>query len=213
MAKIGLFYGSTTGNTVKVAEMIQKAFGPGVVDLLDVGVVSSQDLKKYDTLILGTSTWHWGGLQDEWALFEDFLTSDILKGKKVAFFGLGDQKRYPDHFADGMGLLYEKVKPLGVQVVGVWPREGYDFTGLGRRTWGPSGRAGRGRGQRDPARRRIASTSGSGNSSRNSGSNDHRLITPGGRVPQVRERMPSSRGPTRRRGRIQSSYRSRPSVR
>ena len=53
MAKIGLFYGSTTGNTVKAAELIQKAFGPDVVDLLDVGVVSSQDLKKYDALILG----------------------------------------------------------------------------------------------------------------------------------------------------------------
>ena len=150
MAKIGLFYGSTTGNTVKAAELIQKAFGPGVVDLLDVGVVSSQDLKKYDALILGTSTWHWGGLQDEWALFEDYLTSDILKGKKVAFFGLGDQKRYPDHFVDGMGLLYEKVKPLGVQVVGVWPREGYDFEASAAAAWGSVGRSGPGRGQRAP---------------------------------------------------------------
>jgi flavodoxin I len=127
MAKVGLFYGSTTGNTVKAAELIGKAFGPGVVDLLDVGTVSAQDLKKYDTLILGTSTWHWGGLQDEWALFEDFLTSEVLWGKKVAFFGLGDQKLYPDHFVDGMGLLYEKVKPLGVTVVGLWPKEGYSF--------------------------------------------------------------------------------------
>jgi flavodoxin I len=127
MAKIGLFYGSTTGNTVRGAELIQKAFGPGLVDLLDVGIASSQDLKKYDAMIFGTSTWHWGGLQDEWALFEDYLTGEILKGKKVAFFGVGDQKRYPDHFVDGMGLLYEKVKPLGVKVVGMWPREGYDF--------------------------------------------------------------------------------------
>ncbi len=127
MAKIGLFYGSTTGNTVRGAELIRKAFGSDIVDLLDVGVVSPQDLKKYDTLILGTSTWHWGGLQDEWALFEDYLTSEILKGKKVAFFGLGDQKRYPDHFADGMGLLYEKVKPLGVQVIGLCSRQGYTF--------------------------------------------------------------------------------------
>jgi len=127
MAKIGLFYGSTTGNTVKAAELIGRAFGPDTVDLLDVGIVSAQDLKKYDTLILGTSTWHWGGLQDEWALFEDFLTSEILAGKKVAFFGLGDQKRYPDHFVDGMGLLYGKVKPLGVKVIGLWPRQGYDF--------------------------------------------------------------------------------------
>jgi len=127
MAKIGVFYGSTTGNTVKVAELIQDAFEPGTVDLCDVGSASAQDMAKYDTLILGTSTWHWGGLQDEWALFEDSLTSEILRGKTVAFFGLGDQKRYADHFADGMGLLYQKVKPLGVKVVGLWPREGYEF--------------------------------------------------------------------------------------
>jgi flavodoxin I len=127
MAKIGLFYGSTTGSTLRAAELIRDAFGADVVDLFDVGSASPQDLKKYDILILGTSTWHWGGLQDEWALFEAYLTSEILAGKKVAFFGLGDQQRYPDNFVDGMGLLHQKVKPLGVQVVGTWPRQEYEF--------------------------------------------------------------------------------------
>jgi len=127
MAKIGLFYGSTTGNTLKVAELIQKAFGPGQVQLVDVRRASPEDLKKYDVLILGTSTWHWGGLQDEWAIFEDQLTPEVLAGKKVAFFGVGDQKRYPDHFVDGMGLLYNKVKPAGATVVGTWPKVGYDY--------------------------------------------------------------------------------------
>lgn len=127
MAKIGLFYGSTTGNTVKAAELIRNEFGADMVDMVDVGGKSADELKKYDTLILGTSTWHWGGLQDEWALFEDNLTGDTLKGKKVAFFGLGDQKRYPDHFADGMGLLYEKVKAFGVKVVGMCPKRDYKF--------------------------------------------------------------------------------------
>ena len=127
MAKIGLFYGSTTGSTLKVAELIQKAFGPGQVQIADVRQASPDDLKKYDVLILGTSTWHWGGLQDEWAVFEDHLTPQALAGKKVAFFGVGDQKRYPDHFVDGMGLLYDKVKSSGVRVVGRWPKEGYDY--------------------------------------------------------------------------------------
>jgi flavodoxin I len=128
MAKIGLFYGSTTGNTLKVAELIHEAFGPGQVDLLDVHTASPDNLTQYDVLILGTSTWHWGGLQDEWATFEDHLTRDTLEGKRVAFFGLGDQKRYADHFVDGMGLLYEKVKPLGIRIIGMWPKDGYDYT-------------------------------------------------------------------------------------
>jgi flavodoxin I len=127
MAKIGLFYGSTTGSTLRVAELIQQAFGPVEVDLIDVATAAPTDLRKYDVLILGTSTWHWGALQDEWAVFEDSLTQEVLAGKTVAFFGLGDQKLYPDHFADGMGLLYEKVEPLGVRVVGAWPKDRYDY--------------------------------------------------------------------------------------
>lgn len=127
MAKIGLFYGSTTGNTLKVAELIRKAFGPEPVQLVDVGRASPADLKDYDVLILGTSTWHWGGLQDEWANFEDKLTPETLAGKSVAFFGVGDQKRYPDHFVDGMGLLYEKVNPTGAKVVGGWSKDGYHY--------------------------------------------------------------------------------------
>jgi flavodoxin I len=127
MAKIGLFYGSTTGNTLKVAELIQQAFGPDMVDIIDVAEASPSDLQRYDVLILGTSTWHWGGLQDEWAIFEDHLTPEAVAGKNVAFFGVGDQKRYPDHFVDGMGLLYEKVKPMDVRVVGMWPKDEYDY--------------------------------------------------------------------------------------
>ena len=127
MAKIGLFYGSTTGSTLKVAEMIQEAFKPEAVDLIDVRKASPADLSRYDVLILGTSTWHWGGLQDEWANFEDKLTSDTLADKRVAFFGLGDQKRYPDHFADGMGLLYDRVKTAGARVVAMWSKSGYSY--------------------------------------------------------------------------------------
>ncbi len=128
MAKIGLFYGSTTGSTLKVAELIQEAFEPDSVEIIDVGKASPQDLSRYDVLILGTSTWHWGGLQDEWAAFEDQLTKEVLAGKTVAFFGLGDQKRYPDHFVDGIGLLYDKVKPTEARIIGTWPRDDYDYT-------------------------------------------------------------------------------------
>jgi flavodoxin I len=127
MASIGLFYGSTTGSTLKVAELIQQAFGAEGVDLVDVRKASGDDLKRYDVLIFGTSTWHWGGLQDEWAVFEDSLVKEALAAKQVAFFGLGDQKNYPDHFVDGIGLLYEKVKGLGAQVIGMWDKGEYRY--------------------------------------------------------------------------------------
>jgi flavodoxin I len=127
MAKIGLFYGSTTGSTLKAAELIQEAFTPESVEIVDVGKASPERLNEYDVLIFGTSTWHWGGLQDEWAAFEDCLTKEALAGKQVAFFGLGDQKRYPDHFVDGIGLLYEKVRPAGARIVGMWPKDEYSY--------------------------------------------------------------------------------------
>jgi flavodoxin I len=127
MAKIGLFYGSTTGSTLKVAELIQEAFKPEQVEILDVRKASPESLNACDVLILGTSTWHWGGLQDEWAAFESHLTKEVLADKTVAFFGLGDQKRYPDHFVDGIGLLYDKVKPAGARVIGIWPKDDYNY--------------------------------------------------------------------------------------
>jgi len=127
MAKIGLFYGSTTGNTLKVAEKIQQAFLPLPVGLHDVRTAIAEDLKKYDLLILGTSTWHWGGLQDEWAAFEGYLDAEHLRGKKVALFGVGDQLHYAANFADGLGILYDRIKPLKVEVIGAWPCDDYEF--------------------------------------------------------------------------------------
>jgi len=127
MATIGLFYGSTTGSTLRAAELIQQEFGDSAVDLLDVREASPDDLKRYDKLIFGTSTWHDGELQDEWAAFEDHLSTEALSGKKIALFGLGNQQGFPDHFVDGLGLLYAKVKPTGAQVVGTWPKDEYQY--------------------------------------------------------------------------------------
>ena len=59
MTKIGIFYGSTSGNTEMVAQNIQEALGVENADLHDVA--SADDLQKHDHLILGTSTWGEGG--------------------------------------------------------------------------------------------------------------------------------------------------------
>jgi flavodoxin I len=127
VADIGLFYGSTTGNTLHVAELIEAAFRPFEVDLHDVRKASPSDMNNYDIFVFGTSTWHWGGLQDEWAIFEDELDKAKLEGKKVALFGVGDQKRYPGHFVDGIGLLHDKTSSLAMELIGTWPTDGYDY--------------------------------------------------------------------------------------
>jgi flavodoxin I len=65
-------------------------------------------------------------MQDDWEDFSGILSKVNLKGKKVALFGLGDQDTYPDSFADGVGVLYDKIKDK-TTVVGKWPKAGYLF--------------------------------------------------------------------------------------
>ena len=58
MAKIGLFYGSTTGKTEEVAETIQAHLGgEEVVGMHEIADASSEDFAQYDCLIIGCPTW------------------------------------------------------------------------------------------------------------------------------------------------------------
>jgi flavodoxin I len=124
--KIGIFYGSSTGQTEMVAEKLHQLLGEENADLINVDVATSDDLKKYAYLILGTPTWGIGEMQDDWEDFSEILEKTDLKGKKIALFGLGDQDTYPDSFADGVGMLYNKIKDKSL-IVGKWPKNGYLF--------------------------------------------------------------------------------------
>jgi flavodoxin I len=129
MAKIGLFYGTQTGNTQTIAETIQKALGgDSVVDLYDVSGVSIEDLEPYECLIVGCPTWNIGELQADWEGLYDELDSADFDGKKVAYFGCGDQIGYADNFQDAMGILEEKISELGGKTVGYTSTAGYEHS-------------------------------------------------------------------------------------
>ncbi|HPR59091.1 MAG TPA: flavodoxin [Bacteroidales bacterium] len=125
MAKIGIFYGSSTGHTEKIAELIAKAFGKEAITI-NVSDATLDDLNKFPYLIFGTSTWDIGGMQDDWEDFVEMLKKADLKKKKIALFGLGDQENFPDSFADGMGVLYDLIAGK-TTIVGAWPTDGYVF--------------------------------------------------------------------------------------
>ena len=125
--KTGIFYGSTTGNTENAAELIGKLIENAQVQ--SIADASKDDLEKYDLLILGTSTWGWGELQDDWANALETLKSANLAGKAVALFGLGDQEAYADTFVDGMLPLSEAAIAAGARLVGRWPTSGYHHQG------------------------------------------------------------------------------------
>ncbi|WP_159789163.1 flavodoxin FldA [Sodalinema gerasimenkoae] len=128
MSKIGLFFGTQTGNTEAAAEMIQSALGgDSVVTLHDVAEADLDELGEYDCLIIGCPTWNIGELQSDWEGLYDELDALDFSGKKVAYFGVGDQIGYADNFQDAMGMLEEKISQLGGATVGYWPTDGYEF--------------------------------------------------------------------------------------
>ena len=128
--KIGIYYGSTTGNTQAIAEGIGRRFegGGNEVTVKSVGSAEPAELSGYDLLVLGSSTWGVGELQDDWDAFLPKIASAELADKNVAFFGTGDQSSWADSFLDAVGILYEEVAKLGVKVVGSCPVDGYDFS-------------------------------------------------------------------------------------
>lgn len=128
MAKIGLFYGTQTGNTQTIAELIQKEMGgSSVVELNDIANASPSDFDSYEAIIVGCPTWNIGELQADWEGFYDELDDMSFQSKKVAYFGAGDQVGYADNFQDAMGILEEKITSVGGTTVGYWSTEGYDF--------------------------------------------------------------------------------------
>jgi flavodoxin I len=123
--KVGLFYGSTTGNTAKAAHLIRNALGPVVTVYKSINDATPAEFASCDGLILGVSTWEEGQMQEHWKDFLPALERRDLRGKTVALFGLGDQQGYSNRFQDALGQLYRKVRQLGATVVGQWPATGY----------------------------------------------------------------------------------------
>lgn len=118
-----VFYASSTGNTEIVAKSIAKNLGIDAV--FDIASNDVSKIGEYDKVIIGSSTWGDGDLQDDWDdAWSDFCNLDF-SGKTVALFGLGDQESYADNYVDAMGTLYEQVTQKGATVVGQWPSSDY----------------------------------------------------------------------------------------
>ena len=106
---------------------LQKEFGEDKIEVVPIEQAWQNDFAAYDCFIVGASTWFDGELPTYWdELLPELRTLD-LKGKKVAIFGLGDQIRYPENFADGIGLLAEVFEGDGATLVGFTSSEGYTF--------------------------------------------------------------------------------------
>ena len=124
MSKTIVVFGSSTGTCESIADKIAAKLG---VDCLNVHDLTADVVAAHDNLILGTSTWGSGEMQDDWYDGVKVLRGADLKGKTIALFGCGDAESYGDTFVGGMGELYDAIKDCGAKFIGSVATDGYDF--------------------------------------------------------------------------------------
>lgn len=124
MSKTIVVYGSTTGTCESIAQTLGDQLGAEVINVSDL---TADQLAEADNIVLGTSTWGAGELQDDWYDGVNVVKSANLSGKRVALFGCGDSASYSDTFCGGMKELYDAAVAAGATVVGAVPTDGYTF--------------------------------------------------------------------------------------
>ena len=123
MKKTIVVYGSSTGTCEEIANTIGEKLG---VDVINVADLTADVIAANDNLLLGTSTWGAGELQDDWYDGISVLKGADLSGKMVALFGCGDAESYPDTFCGAMAEIYNAVSGQA-KVIGGVSTDGYTF--------------------------------------------------------------------------------------
>ena len=127
MKKVGLFYSFNSKKTTKLAGIIHKAFSGFDVQLINVDDVKKGDIPAFDNLIIGVPTWFDGELPNYWDELLPDLEEIDFANKRIAIFGLGDQKGYPENFCDAIGIMAKFFEDRGALIVGNVSLEGYTF--------------------------------------------------------------------------------------
>ena len=136
MTKVGIFFGTDTGNTRRIAKDISTALGSTIAAKpVNVRNATVSGMLLYDVLILGTPTYGEGVLPglstgnatESWEEFLPTLAGQDFSGKKVAIYGLGNQKSYPSEFVDALFYLYEQFEQCHATLIGKWATDGYEF--------------------------------------------------------------------------------------
>jgi flavodoxin I len=129
MEKIGLFYSFASKKTAKIAGIVRNAFTGVDVQPVNVDEAKKENFLEYVNLIIGVPTWFDGELPNYWDELLPALEEIDYSHKKIAIFGLGDQKGYPENFCDAIGIMATFFEMKGALIVGKFPVEGYTFEG------------------------------------------------------------------------------------
>ncbi|MDG5799974.1 flavodoxin [Marinilabiliaceae bacterium ANBcel2] len=127
MKKIGIFYSFKSKKTHQQVKYIIKNLGEKLCEEVDIEDATLDDFNKFNNYIFAAPTWFDGELPNYLDEFLPMIEDQSMKDKKVAIFGGGDQKNYPENFVDGIGILAEFFEERGAKVVGFTSVKGYKF--------------------------------------------------------------------------------------
>ncbi len=127
MKKIAIVYSFNSVKSAKIAGKIADSIKEFQIEKLNAESCSGADFLAFDGLILSVPTWFDGELPNYWDEMLPSLMNLDFQSVKIAFFGLGDQKNYPENFCDAIGILSDFFEKRGAKIIGTTSPEGYSF--------------------------------------------------------------------------------------
>ena len=127
MKTIAIVYSFNSVKSAKIASKIADHFNNFSVVKINVENCKGEEFLQYDGYILSVPTWFDGELPNYWDEILPALGKLKLQKTKIALYGLGDQKNYPENFCDAVGILGHFFEQLGAKIVGYTANEGYSF--------------------------------------------------------------------------------------
>lgn len=125
--KTAIIYSFNTTRTSAAAKKIADHLQQLNPELLNADEMNPDMLLSFDFIIAGVPTWFDGELPFYWDEWLPALEDVSFNNKKLAVFGLADQKNYPDNFADAIGIFADYLLSRGCMLMGKTSTEGYVF--------------------------------------------------------------------------------------
>ncbi|ONI40838.1 hypothetical protein AN640_08390 [Candidatus Epulonipiscium fishelsonii] len=110
---ISIIYGSTTGNTAEVAELIKAELTNHNSRVIEVSTANDSDIETADLVLFGSSTWNYGDIQDDFLPYYESMSTKLLNGKAFAVFGCGDKASFGDVFCQAVDLISKRATECG----------------------------------------------------------------------------------------------------
>lgn len=127
MIKIAVMYSFNSTKSAKIASKIADCMQQFSIEKLNVESCSGKEFLQFENFILSVPTWFDGELPNYWDEILPALENLEYNGKKIALFGLGDQKNYPENFCDAVGILGNFFEERGAKIIGYTSADGYAF--------------------------------------------------------------------------------------